>query len=144
MKLNTKKILVTLILVVMCFAFTMPVFAADYLNPTADRYKGTGSNAADAVGNASQAIYGIVQIVAMTIAIIMLIIIGIKYVSAAPEGKAELKKKAIIYIIGAMLLFGATAIVGLLKNISTETFDTRTPDQIRVDNDRKAREDGAF
>ena len=121
MKLSTKKILVTLMLVVMCFAFTMPVLAGNYLDPRNPIYNGTGSDAADAVGNASQAIYGIVQIVAMTVAIIMLIIIGIKYVSAAPEGKAELKKKAIIYIVGAMLLFGATAIVELLKNISQET-----------------------
>ena len=36
---------------------------------------------------------------------------------ASPDGKAEIKKQAFAYILGAVLLFGATWILPLIKTI---------------------------
>lgn len=58
----------------------------------------------------------IVQLVGSIIAVSMLIVLGIKYMTAAPDGKAEVKKQAIIYIVGAILLFGSVSIVEIIKN----------------------------
>ena len=41
--------------------------------------------------------------------------------AASPEGKAEVKKSAIIYVIGATLVFAAGLILQLLKNVAEKT-----------------------
>lgn len=67
-------------------------------------------------------VIGIVQVVGTGIAIIMLIVLAIKYLTAAPEGKAEIKKSAIIYVVAAVILFAAVnilaAIQGWAQNIN--------------------------
>ena len=51
-------------------------------------------------------------------AVIMLIFVGIKFITASPEGKAEIKKTAIIYVVGAILLFAASGILAIIKNLA--------------------------
>ena len=35
--------------------------------------------------------------------------------TSSPEGKADIKKTAIIYVVGAAVLFGASWILGMLQ-----------------------------
>ena len=49
----------------------------------------------------------------------MLIVLAIKYISAAPNDKAEIKKHAVVYIVGAIVLFAASALLGIVKNFAT-------------------------
>lgn len=62
-------------------------------------------------------IIGVIQVVGTGIGIIMLLYIAIKYMIAAPSEKAEFKKTAINFVIGAVVLFAASGILGLIKNI---------------------------
>lgn len=57
-----------------------------------------------------QTILGAIQWIGYAIAIGMLIYIGIKYVGAAANEKAELKKASINYVIGAIIIAGAVTI----------------------------------
>ena len=77
----------------------------------------TGAVKAKSIGNT---ILGIVQIVAGFAAVILLIVLAIKYMTASPEGKADIKKTAIIYVVGAALLFGASAILGAIQSTFEE------------------------
>ena len=43
-------------------------------------------------------------------------IIGIKYVAASPNEKAEYKKGMTIYVVGAVLLFGASFLLGVVQD----------------------------
>ena len=52
----------------------------------------------------------------------MLIVLAIKYISAAPGDKAEIKKHAVIYIVGAVVLFAASGIIQIIKTFATDTF----------------------
>lgn len=61
-------------------------------------------------------IVGILQAVGMVIAIIMLTIIGIKYIMVSPEGKADLKQQLFPYFIGCILLFGGSVLIGVIAN----------------------------
>lgn len=65
------------------------------------------------------AIISLVQIVGMGVAIIMLIVMAIKYISAAPSEKAEIKKGVTIYIVGAIVLFAASGILQVIKSFAT-------------------------
>lgn len=55
--------------------------------------------------------------IGMVLAILMVAIIGIKYMLGSVEEKAEYKKDMIPYLVGACLLFGITVIVKVLQQI---------------------------
>lgn len=63
-------------------------------------------------------IIGIIQAVGMSVAVIMLTYIGIKFIYASPEGKAELKQQLFPYLIGCLLLFGASWLIGLIAKFA--------------------------
>lgn len=116
MKIN-KKILkvfvVVLLLLVVGLGICNNSFAWDmdlsgYENAKAGR---AGNTMTSVVG----AIINLATTVGAGIAIIMLIVIGIQYVSKGAEGKAEAKKDLTGYIIGAVLLFGVSGILKLLQ-----------------------------
>ena len=52
------------------------------------------------------------------IAVIMLIVLAIKYISAAPSEKADIKKSATIYIVGAVLLFAASGVLAIIQGFA--------------------------
>ena len=60
---------------------------------------------------------GIFQVVTIAIGVIMLIALAIKYMSSAPGEKAEIKQHAVVYIVGAVLAFGATGVITMIKDI---------------------------
>jgi type IV secretory pathway VirB2 component (pilin) len=60
-------------------------------------------------------ILGLVQWIGYAMAIGMLVYIGIKYVMSAANEKADLKKGLINYLIGAIIIFAASTIVGWVK-----------------------------
>lgn len=125
-----KKVLKTIsilaITTLLIFAFVMPTFAstANYSsfdltteNP-ANIKANDSTTASTAIGEMGEAILNMVQVVAMFVAIIMLIVLAIKYISAAPNDKAEIKKHAVVYIVGAVVLFGATGILQIIKQFA--------------------------
>lgn len=61
----------------------------------------------------------VMRVVGTGIAIIMLTYVAIKYMSAAPSEKAEFKKSATAYIVGAVVLFGASGILGIINNFAS-------------------------
>ena len=72
----------------------------------------------ESIGNMAIAILSVVQVVGMAVAVIMLIVLAIKYISAAPSDKAEIKKHAVVYVVGAVVLFAATGIMEIIKNFA--------------------------
>ena len=115
----TKKITKIIALIVVAIltvaALSQGVLAYD-LNAF-DSVKDT-SGASSSVTNIIGSIINIVQIVGTGVAIIMLVVLAIKYISAAPGDKADIKKHAVVYIVGAVVLFAATGILGIVKNFA--------------------------
>lgn len=63
-------------------------------------------------------IIGLFQVGTVGVGVIMLLVLAIKYMMAAPSDKAEIKKHATVYIVGAIMAFGATGIVTLIKEFA--------------------------
>lgn len=55
-------------------------------------------------------IVSIITTIGIIVAVIVLLILGIKYMMGSASEKAEYKKTMIPYLIGAVLIFGASAI----------------------------------
>ena len=78
-------------------------------------------------------IYGIILTVGSAIAIIGLIVMGIRFVTAAPSEKAKIKEDLIGFTIGVVILFCAIGIIGILKNIGEQVEAEGLGQEVQVD-----------
>lgn len=81
---------------------------------------GITSNTSGTFSRILSVILGITQVIGMAIAVIMLIVLAIKYISAAPSEKAEIKKSAVAYIVGAVILFAASGLLEIIKQFAKD------------------------
>lgn len=78
----------------------------------------TGQNTDTGIIGGINMIIGLMQIAGTGVALIMISVLGIKYILASVEEKAEIKKTALPVVIGAVLLFGAVNLIAILENFS--------------------------
>ena len=78
----------------------------------------TQSNAAGEVEKFGNTILGIVSMAASILAVIILIVLGVKYMMGSAEEKAEYKKTLLPYFIGALFVFGAGVITSIIFNMA--------------------------
>jgi len=62
-------------------------------------------------------ILGIVQTIGSIISVVALIIIGIRYMCSSVEDKASMKGVLIYYVIGAVLVFATSNILGIAYDV---------------------------
>jgi NADH:ubiquinone oxidoreductase subunit 2 (subunit N) len=121
--MNKKKIVKILsiaLMVVMIAMCLQNVVLADMPDPST--IKGTNSGSTYTKFNSVlNTVLGLAQVIGVAVAIIMLIVLAIKYISSAPNDKAEIKKHAVMYIVGAIVLFGASGLLQIIKNFANET-----------------------
>ena len=77
-----------------------------------------GGDAVDAINK----VLGVASILIVSAAIIIIMIKGVSFKQAAPEGKAEIKKDMINIVIGGILIFGINGIIGIIVNIASKMF----------------------
>lgn len=123
---NLVKIMAVALIVVMAVTLMATRVSADTI--TFDEAQDTGtvttdaqdtSGAASSINAIIQALLTIAQVVGVGVAVIMLIVLAIKYISAAPGDKADIKKHAVVYVVGAIVLFAASGILQIIKNFAS-------------------------
>ena len=122
------KIFLTIMMIALMIVFaSQTVFAtSDPIDPLHDdisqTYKNTDkSGAANAAGNIIGMIINIAQVIGVGVAIIMLVVLAIQYIAASPEGKAEIKKNSTVYIVGTVILFAASGILGIIRRFAVKS-----------------------
>lgn len=114
---KTMKILSVLMIVVMLACACSTVFGVSIDNMKNGNVDGNAVNGMEKVGGT---IVAYVTNAAMVISIVMIAVLGVKYMLGSAEEKAEYKKSLVPLLIGAILVFGAAAIakviVGLAQN----------------------------
>ena len=115
MSTKTMKILTTIATILLIISMGASVVYADGITPDKLKpsYQGTGD-----IQTVGQKIMGIINTVGVVIAVVILMILGIKYMMGSAEEKAEYKNTMIPYIIGAVLIFGATTIANAVYNFT--------------------------
>ena len=73
-----------------------------------------------AAENVMGTIIGVTRIIAAGIAVIMIVVLAIKYMMASPEGKADIRKTSTVYIIGAVVLFASSGILSLINKVAQQ------------------------
>lgn len=107
-----------LILLVALFIILITTVSATSVIDSINSEIGTSTSAKTSVINTSSTILYVIKIVGTGIAILMLLYLAIKYIIASPDGKAEYKKTAFIYVVGAVILFAAPRFVELIIKMS--------------------------
>lgn len=103
------KIGIVLVFIVM-FVFTnIYAFSINDLN-------GEGSTTGNLKTTGNKTIT-ILSVIGSLISVIVLIVLGIKYMLGSTEEKAEYKKSMLPYVIGAVFVFASSAIAGVIYNI---------------------------
>ncbi len=114
----------TVLIIIATIATMMSTVFAEGASDVLGKLTGN-TDAASAVTTTANNIVGIVQVICYAIAVIMLIYLGVKFITASPEAKADIKKSAIMYVIGAIIVFAAGTLLGVISNLSTNVVKTQ-------------------
>lgn len=121
-----KKLITCLVLILIIVSIYNIAFSAG-LDPIAamDKLKGEELDADAAVtgklGKVINTAIAIIQVAGTGISIIMVTMLGIKYITAAPSDKADVKKQIAPMAIGAVILFASVNLVGIISKIADTT-----------------------
>lgn len=109
------KIISVIIMLLLLVTLFVPMFTVNATGYEPGDYEGNtnfaGKSKVDDIGNN---IVGLLRMIASIVSVVVLIIIGIKYMTGSIEEKAEYKKTLMPYFVGAMLVFAASAILGAI------------------------------
>lgn len=117
-----KKIISIFVLLLMISVFSTFVYATgDGINEVIDGMKNTSNIAGQDsnIANTINDVIGLLQIAGTGISLIVVTMMGIKYMLASPSEKADTKKMIAPVLIGCVLLFGAVNIVAIIADFST-------------------------
>lgn len=80
---------------------------------------GVSTEAGNKLGPIINTVIGFIQIVGTGLSVIMVTILGIKYMLAAPTEKAEAQKQIAPLLIGAVVLFASSNIIQIVANFAS-------------------------
>lgn len=127
MRRKSIKILLVLFLILLISVMTIEVFATTsesaidaMKNMEVSDLETSGGN--EKVSKILNAILGLVQVAGTGISMIMVAVLGIKYMMAAPSDKADVKKQIAPLVIGSIILFASVNLVNIISNMSDTTF----------------------
>lgn len=119
-----KRKIVKIFILVLCCIISLTAISL------ADISEFDGKISGDAANNSRGIIVKIIatalnttRIVGIAIAVIMLLVVACKYIIASAGDKADIKKYATNYVIGALVLFGASGIITIVKNFVEGSFE---------------------
>lgn len=120
MKKTIKLVGVVAIMLAVLIGMTT-ICKATAVNPgqIAEGLTGTQSAAQGDVTKIGNQIIGIITTVGVVVAVVILLVLGIKYMMGSASEKAEYKKTMIPYLVGAILIFGASAITKVVVNLAS-------------------------
>ena len=121
MKKTIKVFSIILMVSIMVLFLSTNVLAADTVigKITPDYNEDTGN-----LTNVGQTIISYISIAGIIISVIVLLILGIKYMIGSASEKAEYKKTMIPYLVGAVIIFGASAIAQVVVQMASAIVPT--------------------
>ena len=83
-------------------------------NSETDKPTGASNTATNVVATVISSI----RIIGVCFAVVMLLTVAMKYMSSAPGDKADIKKSAVAYVVGAIVLFAVTGILTIIEQFA--------------------------
>ena len=128
--MRKKRLFLIIVIIILILSFNIISYASNstsggnlIINP--DDYKPASSDSAsnaNLLRDIGNDIIGFLQIAGSILSVIVLIILGIKYMMGSADERAEYKKSMGPYVLGAVLVFAITNILGIISNIAGDLF----------------------
>ena len=114
---NLRKIAVvcTFVFVVVAVVSSVYGISSSDLTTTLGSHSGSSN-----VKTAAQKVWGTVATVVQILAVAAVVVAGVRYMFASADAKADIKKQTVILIVGAVLVFGATAILQFVDKATND------------------------
>ena len=109
------------VLMVLMVVFTTNVFAAEDggFGSFSSNMTVTANKTGNTVATVSR-VWGVILTVLQVAAIAAVVFAGVRYMFASADSKADIKKQMIWLVIGAILVFGASTVIGFLTGTFKE------------------------
>ena len=112
-----------ILIVFMILSIATSVFAVDF-NPSNITGDGANTAGSEQIKNVGNSVVNILQTVGIVLSVVVLIVLGIKYMMGSAEEKADYKKSMLPYLVGAIIIFAASAFANVVYNFATSISST--------------------
>lgn len=113
---RTLKVLLVVFMLLSIFCVTVNA-ASSGIDPK--NYTGDSSYNVDGITKIGNQLIKIISTIGSIAAVIVLVVLGLKYMMGSAEEKAEYKKTLLPYVIGAALVFAASTIASVVYNFTS-------------------------
>lgn len=114
-----KRKVIKFLVIILTITFLSSFFCSSIEASLSKQFSGQISGGMDSAKTSAQKILSsvleIVRLIGASVAVIILIVLACKYILASAGDRADIKKYAINYVIGALILFGASGIASLIQ-----------------------------
>ena len=117
MKIN-KKMVIRILITLLCIVYSISTVAyAGFVNQFNGAITGDGEKGATAIVKIISSILGVVRTIGAAVALLIFMWVAVKYILASAGEKADLKKYLTTYVIGGLILFGASGILTIIRKV---------------------------
>lgn len=110
------KIISMIMLIIMILSIATNVLADGPISPNQLQPSYNNANTED-IMNVTGKVMGLIRNVAVIIGVIILMVIGVKFMLGSAEEKAEYKKSLMPLVVGIVIVMAATSIMSLIFSI---------------------------
>jgi type IV secretory pathway VirB2 component (pilin) len=116
-----RKVIKTVIIAILCILISSVFYTCSA--GVVDQFNGeinpTATTGASKIRDIMALVLEIIRNVGAGLAVLIIIVIGCKYIIASAGERADIKKNAVPYVIGVVVLFASSGIAGILKEFAT-------------------------
>lgn len=124
MSKTIKLLSILLTLVVISGMMLMPTYAnntpADTVTLKPSDITAQSTDASDDIKTLGGKVYGAIFTAGIVLSVIIMAVLGIRYMMGSTEDKSEYKKSMMPYAIGALCIFGASTIASIVYNLTSQ------------------------
>ena len=121
-----KKLMPILMIVALIVMVTAPIALAETSAKNPSDIPIVESAETGTIESLGGQIIRIISVIGSVVSIVVLVVLGIKYMMGSAEERAEYKKTLLPYVIGACLVFAASAIAGVIYGFASQINDDTT------------------
>lgn len=112
--------IIIIVLSILCTITTTFVYAQDLL-PDPGKYAPPDESAPQNVTNMIGTIATIIQAIGVVLSVIVIVLLGIKYMLGSVEERADYKKAMLPFLVGAVLITATSTIVKIINDLTSQT-----------------------
>lgn len=118
-----QKIIPVLFAIILLIIFiTIPIVSNADININPSDFEPTGVTGASQFVDKANIVIGVIQAVGSIVAVVSLIILGIRYMFAGVDERADYKSTMIPYVVGFVMLLVVVNVLGIIYNLVQKNF----------------------